>query len=129
MYARLRTATERYDQASASAYGRAVRYDNPLGVRVQKSVANRFEDSILDLHEAEQVCRHLALMYTCALMTVYSVIWQTDGITDMQKRIPVRRAGAKPDTYKQLAADLGLKNEDKARLLDRTRTERFRQKW
>ena len=125
VYNRLRTATERYDRASASAYGRAVRYDNPLGVKIQTSVSNRFEDSILDLHEAEQVCRHLALTYTCALMTVYSVIWQTEGITDVQKRILIRRAGAKPDTYKQIAADLGIKNEDKARFLDRAATSKI----
>ena len=117
VYERLCEAVDRYDRIAAQAYGKAVRYDNPLGVRVQTSVGNHFEDCILDMAEAEQACRRLGMAYTCSLLTTYNVVWQSDGITDTQKRILTRRAGSKPETYKKSAVDLGLRNEDKARFL------------
>lgn len=80
-------------------------------------MGNHFEERILDMEEAEENCRRLGMAYTCALLTTYNVVWQSDGITAVQKKILTRRTGSKPLTYKQIAVDLGLKNEDKARFL------------
>lgn len=111
-YERMQKNADKYHELRARVEGvRAVRYDNPLGIRVQTSRTNHIEDQILSVTDAEHEFVQSCRLFCCERITVNNVINQVYELSPTQRKILKRRSAVNPPSYEALADEVGLKDK------------------
>lgn len=118
-FGQVQKAYEKYTAYKARAYGRGICYENPLGVHIQTSKVNNFEDMMVNVQELEREYIVKALVFKSSILTAWNIMGYVDELTDEQRKV-LRRRIIPNRTYKDIAKELNLKNEDTARYLYNT---------
>lgn len=124
-YEKLKTACDNYEEYKAKICGSAIRYDNPLGVKIQQSTSNQFENQMIRLNQLDEERKRAFTLYQSIRLSVCNAICQTPGLTKEQKYVMMERYRGNQPTYKEIAIKYDLKSADAARYIDKVATRTF----
>lgn len=125
-YQKLAKARERYDRAYTRATRTGVDYSSAgkLGVRVQTSTRNGFEDGLVDLCDCEYAVKYYDLLYRCEWITLMHSM-RLAGLSDIAQKVIIRRIRPWQMSFDKIAKDLGLKSKQQANYIHRTGLSQF----